>query len=60
MKASRHIRKSHISIGFVGRSGKFPIHFSGRDLLEKVFSKIMTIEETREFSRHGSSEDLNT
>ncbi len=54
MKASRHIRRSTISIGFAGKSFKAPITFHGHDLLEKVFTKIMNIEESRGHSRNGS------
>ena len=54
MKAPRSMRKSLIRIGFVSKSVKFPIHFSGHDRLQNVFKKISSIEE----SRHSSSEDL--
>jgi len=37
MRAPRNIRKSRIQIGFLSKSAKFPLHFSGQNLLEKVF-----------------------
>jgi len=43
----------------VGKSVKFPIHFAGHNPLEKVFTKICSIEESRELSKHSSNEDLN-
>ena len=61
MRAPRYFRKSRIQIGFLSKSAKFPIHFSGGNLLEKVFHKIHSIEEARELqlSKNSSNEDLN-
>ena len=58
MKAPKNVNKSCVEIRFVSKSVKFPISFHGRDLLEKVFKKISAIEESRDFSRHSSNEDL--
>lgn len=57
MKAES-VRKSRVEVRFVSKSVKFPISFSSHDLLEKVFKKISSIEESRDFSRHSSNEDL--
>ena len=58
MKAARMVHHSRVQIVFCGKSVPFPIHFSGSDYMEKVFKKICTIEESREFSRTSSNEEL--
>ena len=59
MRAPRQIRKSHVKIGFVGKSLKSPFFFEGHTRMERVFQKICSIEASRELSRNSSSEDLN-
>ena len=59
---SKRIRKSQIDLVFYGPSVKSPFHFRQYDLLEKVHTKIRTIEESREsrdLSRNGSVDDLS-
>ena len=50
------MRNSRIEIVFYGKSVKSPFHFRKTDLLEKVFTKIRAIEESREVSRNGSAD----
>lgn len=54
MHAVGLVRKFRISIHFFGKSVRFPIHFEGRDNLQKVFKKICGIEESRERSQRLS------
>ena len=59
MQAPRQIRHRHIQLDFYGKSVRFPIRFEGGDLMEKVFKRICTIEESRELSKNSSNEDLH-
>ena len=58
MRLPRNISRSKIEIRFYGKSARFPITFQGGDLIEKVFKKICSIEESRELSKNSSGEEL--